>query len=195
MLINKENCEKLDDEEIVKRSLENLDYFKCLYERYGQKLKRYIKRIAFTSEQEAEDILQDAFIKIWKNLHEYDSSLKLSSWLYRIVHNETISYVRAKHAYGKNNTIDTDSQAVLLLQAELDWEPDPEEIHSLTSKVLNNMPDKYRQFLIMKFFEKLSYEEISDILKVPEGTVATRINRAKKIFRKIAETERISFNR
>ncbi|MDT8393239.1 MAG: RNA polymerase sigma factor [Bacteroidales bacterium] len=195
MVLKKENCDKFDDDEIIKRSLENLDYFKCLYERYKQKLKHYIKRISFTSEEEADDILQEAFIKIWKNLHEYDSSLKLSSWLYRIVHNETISYIRAKHAYGKNNTIETDSQSALLLQAELDWEPDPEDIHSLTGKVLNKMPYKYRQFLIMKFFEKLSYEEISDILKLPEGTVATRINRAKKIFRKIAAKEHISFNR
>lgn len=195
MSINKKTCDKLSDHEIVKRSLDDIDYFGCIYEKYGAKLLSYIKRISYTGDEQAEDILQDSFIKIWKNLNEYDQGLKLSSWLYRIVHNETISYLRGKNAYGKNNVIQLDEDVVTDLHAGINIETDREEIFAFTNQVLNDIPEKYRQYLVLRYFEKLSYEEISDILKVPEGTVATRINRAKKLFKKIAEKEHISFNR
>jgi RNA polymerase sigma-70 factor (ECF subfamily) len=195
MKISKANCDQLSDPEVVRRSLDNIDYFGCLYDRYAKRLIQYITNLSNTPEEEAEDILQEAFIKIWANLNEYDSSLKLSSWLYRIVHNETISYIRKKGSYGKNNLIQLDDIILNDLYEDLRMESDKEEIFTLTGKVLNMMPEKYRQYLILKFIEKLSYEEISDILKVPEGTVATRINRAKKLFKKIADKEHISFNR
>lgn len=195
MIVPKEICARLSDAEILKRSLSDVDYFACIYERYHGKLLHYTMRIAFTGEEEAEDILQDAFIKIWKNLNEYNNSLKLSSWLYRIVHNEAVSFLRNKHSYGKSNTSPLDDKVLDELYGSMELETDREEKHTLTNEVLRQIPEKYRQYLILKFYEKMSYEEISDILKVPEGTVATRINRAKNIFRKIAEKDNISFNR
>lgn len=195
MVIKKEICDKFDDQELVKQSLENVDYFGCIYERYESRLLAYIKRISYAGDAEAEDILQESFIKIWKNLNEFDHKLKLSSWLYRIVHNTTVSYFRGKSSFGKDNVIQLDDHIMLELRDELELDLDVETIHHFTNKVLNKMPEKYRQYLILRFFEKLSYDEISDVLKVPEGTVATRINRAKKIFKKTAEKENISFNR
>ena len=102
MYISKEICGQLSDEEIIRKSLEQVDYFSCLYERYEPQLLRYVKRMGVITNEEAEDVLQEAFLKIWKNLNAFDLSLKLSSWLYRIVHNEAISYLRKKNAFGKN---------------------------------------------------------------------------------------------
>ena len=70
---------------------------------------------------------------------------------------------------------------------------DPDEKFFLTHKILDKLEMKYREVLILKFMEKMSYEEISDVLKIPEGTVAVRINRAKKIFISLADKEQISF--
>ena len=193
MLIKKEICNKLGDEEIIEKSLKDLDYFACLYERYELKLLRYIRKISNTDTQEAGDILQDAFIKIWKNLNNYDKSLKLSSWVYRIVHNETISFCRKKRSYGKNNNLDLEDIQFKDLPDEQNIEENSEERFFLTHKVLDKLALKYKEVLILKFMEKMSYEEISDVLKIPEGTVATRINRAKKMFITIAEKENISF--
>lgn len=195
MVVKKQICDQLNDQEIVKRSLEDVDFFACLYERYNERLKKYIQRISAATEEEIEDILQDAFIKIWRNLNEYDPGLKLSSWLYRIVHNETISFVRASRSYGKNNVIQLDKYILLELAETLELNSEIKDINILTAQVLGLMPDKYRKYLILRFFEKMSYEDISDVLRVPEGTVATRINRAKKLFIKIAQKEKISFNR
>ena len=193
MVIKKDICNKLSDKEIIEKSLEDLNYFACLYDRYELKLLRYIKRISQADHEESSDILQDAFIKMWKNLNSYDDRLKLSSWIYRIVHNETISFCRKKRSFGKNNKSELDDIHFDDLPDEQDMEEDPEIRFFLTHKILNTLTLKYREVLVLKFMEKMSYEEISDVLKIPEGTVAIRINRAKKMFKKIADTENISF--
>jgi RNA polymerase sigma-70 factor, ECF subfamily len=186
MIFAQEKCKEFTDIEIITRSLENPDYFSCLYQRYEPELIRYLKRIAQFEEADIHDILQDSFIKIWRNLNEYDDSLKLSSWIYRIVHNETISFLRKKKSYGKNNTIDVELFHNILSE-EPYIESYLEKLVFHTSEVMESLPLKYREILILKFLEQKSYQEISDILKMPEGTVAIRINRAKKIFRNLYE--------
>ena len=101
MLVASVVCKELSDAEILRKSLENLDYFSCIFERYEAQLLRYILRLANMPEEEAQDILQDAFIKIWKNLHAIDARMKISSWIFRVIHNETISWLRKKNAFGK----------------------------------------------------------------------------------------------
>jgi RNA polymerase sigma-70 factor (ECF subfamily) len=193
MVIKKDICNALSDQEIIQKSYDNLDYFACLYDRYEPKLLRYIQKISMADPEEAADILQEAFIKIWVNLNSYDDRLKLSSWLYRIVHNETISFCRKKRSFGKNNKSDPQDLRFDELPDEADMEVDPEMRFFLTHEILNKLALKYREVLVLKFMEKMSYEEISDVLKIPEGTVATRMNRAKKMFKTIAKKENISF--
>ena len=192
MIVKKDICEKLSDKRVIEKSLENLDYFACLYNRYEDKLLRYIKRISLVSDEESSDILQDSFIKTWRNLNNYDDSLKFSSWLYRIVHNETVSFNRKRISFGKNNKVNLEDISLENFPDMSDDVVDPEIKYLLTHKVLNKLSLKYREVLILKFFEKMSYEEISDVLKIPEGTVAIRINRAKKMFRTIVDKENIT---
>ena len=103
MVVTQEICQELNDNEIIIKSLGNIDYFACLFEKYEKKLFQYIRQVSFVSSEEAEDILQESFIKIWRNLNEFDDHMKLSSWIYRIVHNETISYWRKSRSFGKEN--------------------------------------------------------------------------------------------
>jgi RNA polymerase sigma-70 factor (ECF subfamily) len=182
MVITPESCNKLSDKELIDRSLENLDYFSCLYIRYETNLIRYIMRLSRLDHEDAQDILQESFIKVWKNLNAFNSDLKFSSWVYRIVHNETITHIRKKRSFGKDNTLDMEQLNEILFDDE-DKVSDPEEKDLLTREMLDELPLKYKEVLFLKFYEKKSYEEISDILKIPEGTVAVRINRAKKIFK------------
>lgn len=185
MVITLESCKDLNDNEIVAKSLENLDYFSCLYQRYEPELLRYIPRISGCDPEEAQDILQEAFIKIWRNLNEFDQGLKLSSWIYRVVHNETVSFIRKKKSYGKDNTRDIELYRNVLA----DESGNPEETEEQIGKILgllDHLPLKYKEVLVLKFLENKSYEDISDILKIPEGTVAIRINRAKKNLRTLS---------
>ena len=184
-----ETCGQLSDRELVEKSLEQVDYFSCLYERYEGRLLRYVKRMGVVTDEEAEDVLQEAFLKIWKNLNAFDPGLKLSSWLYRIVHNQAISCLRRKKSFGKDQKEMYDDTRFANLPEETPTgnsealEKTDRHIHEL----LGQLPVKYKEVLVLKFLENMSYEEISDVLKIPEGTVATRINRAKKAFRKLAE--------
>lgn len=177
MLIAQEICNTLSDEEIVRKALKEVDYFSCLYQRYEARLLRYIQRISKVTREEAEDILQESFLKVWKGLHSFDAGLKLSSWLYRIVHNEVISSWRKNRGMTQDPLIEwrsTDDQTA----GESGNSDDKGE--EKLREAIASLPEKYRTVLVLKYLEEMSYEEISDVLKIPEGTVATRLNRAKK---------------
>lgn len=197
MHFTKDICRQLSDLEIIHKSLEQVDYFSCLYERYEASLLRYVKRMGVVAEEEAQDVLQEAFIKIWKNLHAFDSSLKLSSWLYRIVHNQAISCLRKKQSFGKGQKTDFDEGLLAHIPNDDSGEDSPEALEEKdqhTRELLDQLPLPYKEVMVLKFLEGLSYEEISDVLKIPEGTVATRINRAKKAFRKLSSQPSILKN-
>lgn len=182
-VLNEEDCKDLSDTEVVRKALQNLDYFACLYDRYEAQLLRYILRISSLNESEAQDVLQDAFIKVWRSLNQFRTDVKFSSWLYRIVHNETISHWRKQKSYSTKALQDHAYQELSELEDKSAQEIEQER--RIIIRVLRRMPLKYREILNLKFLENMTYEEISDILKIPEGTVATRINRAKRKFKEI----------
>lgn len=193
MIVTEEICKQLSDREIVKKSLADIDYFACLYDKYESRLLRYVKRIALVNEEQAHDILQESFIKIWRNLNDFDQSLKLSSWIYRIVHNETVSYWRKQKSFGKDQEVKLDTNHFENISVDFEPNEEKEQKDILTHEVLELLPLKYKTVLVLKFMEEMSYHEISDVLKIPEGTVASWINRAKGMFMKVASDEHISF--
>ncbi len=183
-MIHKEDCSDKDaDNDLVKLSLKNQDYFYCLILRYEDKLLRYIRRISSSSREDAEDILQEVFISVYKNLNDFDNKLKFSSWIYRIAHNQTISHWRKIQSRPKTISGDNEDNNLFDFIAG-----DDDILKSLERKcsaeqireIIFSLDDKYRDVLVLKFLEDKDYKEISDILKKPMGTVATLINRAKK---------------
>jgi RNA polymerase sigma-70 factor (ECF subfamily) len=155
--------------------------FGLLIERYEHKLFHYIKRTINFPNQETEDILQEVFIKAYKNLNGFNPELKFSSWIYRITYNHTISYWR-KHKNNQSNLSIEDSEVLIkTLSTNEDIPSDlAQQIESqAVREAINSLDNKYRDVLVLKFLEDKSYEEISDILKKPSGTIATLINRAK----------------
>ena len=188
MLISRTICEGLSDTEIIRMSLKDVDYFSCLYQRYEAPLLRYIRRISKVNQAEAEDILQDAFVKIWKHLNGFNTDLKLSSWLYRIVHNEVVSQWRKAKRNREQplQNIKSEHHQYVTAGSELQLEEESE-----IELAIKHIPSKYREVLVLRYLEEMSYEDISDILKLPEGTVATRLNRAKKMLERSLSQKRI----
>lgn len=184
MILSGAHCDELSDAEIIRKSLEQVDYFSCLYLRYGPRLLQYIQRISAYTPEEAEDLLQEAFIKIWKNLNAYQPSLKLSSWLYRIVHNHVISTWRKQHGQDMTYTLTWDDRLPEDLAEDLEYDDADEDRMSRLRRAVQALPDKYQEVVTLKYFEEMNYEEISDVLKIPEGTVATRLNRARQMMAK-----------
>jgi len=181
----KQICKDKTDTEVIDLSRRNINYFACLYDRYEDRLLRYIIKFSSLGLEEAQDILQESFIKAWINLNDFDRDLAFSSWIYRIVHNETISTIRKKKSFGKNKTIEIQEEILQIPESENDEEKN--QTLEVTYHLVNQLHLKYQEVLVLKFYEKMSYEEISDVLKIPEGTVAIRINRAKKQLKNLIE--------
>lgn len=184
-MVNNKDYSDTSDEKLVKLALENQSYFAYIIKRYEDKLFRYILRISNVSREEAEDILQDTFIKVYQNLNDFDHDLKFSSWIYRITHNQVISNFRKNKHSAKDVSIDIDDNIINKLASSLDIEKevDSQFLRKNIEQVLNNLDIKYREILVLKFLEEKEYQEISDILKKPVGTVGTLVNRAKKRFK------------
>lgn len=176
----------LADEEIVRRTLLDKEAFALIIERYEAKLMRYLERLGLGVREDREDVLQNAFVKAYRNLNSFDPTLTFSSWMYRIAHNEAMSFFRRKHA--RPQVILDDENAARIAEVE-DEDADTAALAELRlsrdelEKALATLSPEYRTVLALRFFEDRSYAEMSDILEVPIGTISTLIHRAKRSLR------------
>jgi RNA polymerase sigma-70 factor (ECF subfamily) len=180
-----EHCIEKTDEELVVLALENQEFFGCLMKRYKDPLSRYVVRIVPSFRNSLDDVLQEVFIKIYLNLRNFDPSLKFSSWAYRITHNHAVSLLRQESSRPKNVSTDNDEYN-FFERYVADGQLNEKEIRYAkeeVSYVLGMLDQKYREVLILRYLEEMDYEEISDILKKPVGTVGTLLSRAKIIFK------------
>ncbi len=174
---------QLSDEAIVAETLKEPSSFGFIIERYEAKLKRYIVRLGVRNHDDQLDVLQEIFIKAYRNLNSFDTSLTFSSWIYRIAHNEAISWYRKQSVRPEGHLI-ADGEDVLSLvsskeeAAEIAFDKNINATE--LTKALEEIELKYKEVLILRYFEHKEYEEISDILKIPSGSVGTLIYRGKK---------------
>ena len=177
------------DQELVVHALDDKHGFAAIVRRYEAPLMRYISRLGCRSTASAQDLLQEIFIKTYLHLNDYDQSFPFSSWIYRIAHNEIISFFRKEKV--RPSVLDRDTDLFLLetLVSDLGSGEQEHQRHSpeAVQSAVDALESKYREVIVLKFFEGKSYEEISDILQIPEGTVATLINRAKKKMKSILD--------
>lgn len=178
--------DNLSDEELVRRTLSDRDQFLYLVERYKGRLLSYIRRLTSANQEDAEDILQEVFIKAYRNLNGFKPDLKFSSWIYRITHNQVISRHRKLKARPEGYLTTLEDGAVQILAAETDIisELDIQMTREKIASALAQLPEKYREIIILRFFEERDYQEISDIIKKPLGTVASMLSKAKLALKK-----------
>jgi RNA polymerase sigma-70 factor (ECF subfamily) len=176
------DIEKLTDEELVEKIRSN-DYnlYAVIIDRYKNKLLRYAVNIVHDDDK-ASHIVQDSFIKAYINLKGFNINKSFSSWIYRIVHNESINIIKKYH---KEVSILDDFDFGSDENIEEDFEK--KEVMFKVEKCLKEIPLLYSEPLSLYYINDKSYQEISDILRIPMGTVAVRINRAKKLMKKICQ--------
>lgn len=185
-VVNHNDCIELTDEQLVKQALEDRENFAGLMRRYEVRLFRYVLRISGMHKDDAEDVLQDAFIAIYRNLHGFDPTRKFSTWAYRIVRNATISAARknqVKHKYVVPNVGDELMERIrsdedIALAADRTF--DANTVH----ETLKTLKREQREILMLHYLEEMGYSEISDVLHIALGTVGSRLSRAKQAFRK-----------
>jgi len=168
----------------------NLDSFSKLITHFEKPLLRYIQRISSFRFEEAEEVLQESFLKTWRYIHEYDTSFAFSTWIYRIVHQMTISEWRKQVSRGREFEAEWDQEHSENIASMIDTEQDliSQETKEHVRKAISYLPDQYRQVLVLKSLEQKSYEEISDILKIPIGTAGSLVSRAKSKLKHILES-------
>lgn len=176
------------DEEIVELVPRHKEYFSVLIHRYEGKLTRYVRRIGGGTKEAVEDVVQNIFIKVYVNINSFRKGQKFSSWLYGIAHNECIDYWRKnkKHA---NISLDENTELASVLATDENIEEDlfRKEEQEHMRKILDQLPLKFREVLVLRYLEDKDYQEISDILKKPVSTVGTLIHRAKAQLKKLVK--------
>jgi RNA polymerase sigma factor (sigma-70 family) len=140
------------------------------------------------NKDDAEDLTYEAFGKAFIHLKSYDPSKKFSTWLYRIARNTTIDFIRRNKkdfiyldALKKN--VDGDNYKVLEIKSKADT-PEEATIKKqqllIINKVIKKLKPEHQQFINLRYFKELSYDEISKELKIPLGTVKAKLHRARK---------------
>lgn len=175
---------QLTDEELAKGVQGGETYmFAEIVERYEDKIMRYARRFLYNV-PDAEDSVQEVFIKAYTNIKSFDAARRFSPWLYRIAHNEFLNAIRKKY-HDPLPFFDPDTLIPHpIAPEETDKIVKDKELKELMSSNLNKLPAKYREPLVLYYFEDLSYQEISDIMQIPVSTIGVRINRAKQTLRK-----------
>lgn len=170
------------DEEIVASVIKGeVDLYGELMSRYEHKLLRYVIYLA-RDQIVAADVVQDTFIKAYQNLRGFNDKYKFSSWIYRITHNETMNAIKRE----KHLNFDVDVETL-----EDDKEPniisdiDKSIMKRKLSGCMEKLKPKYREVLMLQYFENMKYSEIADILHIPISTVGVRSARAKDAIKQI----------
>ena len=175
------------DEALLVASQEYPDLFGVLVERYQKPFLRLAFKV-LNSREEAEDIVQEAFLKMYRNysqLRQVEGS-KFKSWAYKIVFNTALTHYRkAKKRMGETEYLDT------LLYDVLKGKDVESEIYSriLVKEVLDTMPGDMRELIEMHYLEELSYEEIAAKKNLTIPALKMRLFRARELFRKNAYAE------
>jgi RNA polymerase sigma-70 factor (ECF subfamily) len=189
----------LQDEKYVKKALEgDQRAYQQLTEKYRRPLQYHVTKMVKETEQ-VEDLVQEAFIKAFKNLDSYNSSYAFSTWLYRITTNHTIDYLRKKKL--RTTSID---KPIKTHEGEMSFELPDEQAQTdrtiirkqrkkIITHAIENLPEKYRQVIEMRHIEELSYQEIADKLDLPLGTVKAHIFRAREMLYKALKDKKEKF--
>lgn len=171
------------DEQLVRAAQQgDMDAFGELVERYRPKLLRYGHRLLFNN-SDVEDIIQEVFLKAYRNLLSFDANRKFSPWIYRIAHNELINHGKKF----SRQFVDFLDFEVLLPQlkssVDLEKEYDRNQLSELLDKAVQELDVKYREPLALYAYDQLSYQDISEILHIPISTVGVRIKRGRELLK------------
>jgi RNA polymerase sigma-70 factor (ECF subfamily) len=163
--------------------------FEQIMRRHNRLLFRTARSILKT-DSETEDALQEAYLQAWRGLSGFRTDAKLSTWLVRIVINESLGRLRRRSAQviPLDSVIDVDDQALQPWSAdEADQEPDRiamrGEMRRLMEQRIDTLPDVFRTVFVLRAVEELSVEEIAAVLGIPDATVRTRFFRARGLLR------------
>ena len=176
------------DEDIVRRVQQgDGESFGLIVERYAGKLGRYARKFLLGPE-DSQDLVQEVFIKAYRNIKSFDADRRFSPWIYRIAHNE---FVNAGKKRWKEKIFSFDFDTLFphpMAREAADAGVEAREAREMLDECMGMLDAKYREPLVLFYFEGMDYREIADIMRIPVSSVGVRMargrDRLKKIFMK-----------
>lgn len=176
---------EIADEEIVRRIIRgDSDAFAEIMQRYEARLLRYVVYLIH-NEPMARDAVQETFIKSYKNLRSFNDKYSFSSWIYRIAHNEAINAIkREKHIVGGLNVEELKEATY---ETSVIEDIDRAILKGNVTACLDALDKRYREVLMLQYYENMKYSEIADVLHMPASTVGVWASRGKTLLKEICE--------
>jgi RNA polymerase sigma-70 factor (ECF subfamily) len=179
--------EEMTDRELVARATGGLEgSFEELVRRYQRPISAYVYRMVGDYEA-ALDLTQEIFIKVYSSLARYRSEFKFSTWIYKIAHNCAVDHLRrsAGRAQSLNHGLEGETYELPIESGRLSPEQESErkERKSEIESVVRSLPSAYRELIVLRHSQDLTYEEIVEVTGLPLGTVKNRLFRAREMMR------------
>jgi RNA polymerase sigma-70 factor, ECF subfamily len=173
------------DEEIALQVQQGkTEQFGILVERYEEKMTRYARRF-FSRHEEIQDLVQTVFLHTYENIRSFDAKRRFSPWIYRIAHNEFVNALKKK----KRDPLTFFDMDVVLPRSAVDDETadkifSKKETSKALEKCLAKLDVKYREPLVLYYFQDLGYKDIAEVLHVPVATIGVRLKRGRALLKK-----------
>ncbi|HEX8248324.1 MAG TPA: sigma-70 family RNA polymerase sigma factor, partial [Pyrinomonadaceae bacterium] len=179
-----ENLRTLTDGELITKAISGReDGFEELVRRYQRPITSYVYRMLGNYDASL-DVTQEIFIKVYNSMARYSSEYKFSTWLYKIAHNAAIDYLRRNsvnqqslEAENKDGTYELQIESKRLSPEQ---ERERSEWRTEIESVVKCLPTVYRELILLRHTQDLSYDEISEVTSLPLGTVKNRLFRARE---------------
>jgi RNA polymerase sigma factor (sigma-70 family) len=161
--------------------------FKLLLDKYKERLYWHVRRMVLNHD-DADDVLQNTFIKVYKSIAQFEKKSSLFTWLYRIATNETLSFLDKNKRYVYSN-LDDQEEHPLISNLRADPYFDGDEIRLKLEAALLSLPEKQKLVFQMRYYDDLSYKEISEIVNTSEGALKASFHHAVKKIEEFVKTK------
>ena len=151
--------------------------YRLLVSAYSKKIYWHVRRMV-TDHDDANDVVQNVFIKIYRGLGEFRQDSKLYTWIFRIASNEAVSFIQEK--YRRSRIALESDQAAYIKQLQADVWVDGNDTQRLLQLAIDTLPDKQKQVFVMRYFDELKYEEMEEILGTSTGALKASFHHAVK---------------
>ncbi len=170
----------IQEEQLIKKLISEKNKelaFKELLRLYKERLYWHIRKMVLNHD-DADDVLQNTFIKVYQNIQNFKGESKIYSWMYRIATNEALTFLKAKAKRNNNSTEKERELAIRNLETDVYFEGD--EIQLKLQKAIATLPEKQQLVFNLKYFDETTYEELSEILETSVGALKSSYHIAVK---------------
>lgn len=151
--------------------------FERIVHNYSEALYWQIRRLVL-SHDDANDVLQNTFIKAWQNIEYFRGEAKMSTWLYRIAFNECLTFMNRRRAEEQISLDDIDSEVINKLESDTYFNGD--EMQKTFLKAIHQLPEKQQMVFNLKYFKEMKYDEMSEIFGTSIGALKASYHHAVK---------------